>query len=403
MDAMHELFLGRQPIFDRQLEVVGYELLYRAGDVARAEIVNGDEATARVLLNSFIEIGLPKLVGPRTAFINLTRNFIVNQDLLPPASEHVVLEVLEDIEIDGELVGAISRLAAKGYTIALDDFVYNDNLRPLVEVADIVKIDLRAVDPEAVHRHVELLRQYPVRLLAEKVETPDELNTCRELGFDLFQGNFLCSARNVYSRRLPANRMSILRLLAKLQRPQTTVDELERVVAHDVTLSYKLLRYLNSAAFFGRREITSIRHAIVYLGERAVRNWASLIALAAIDDKPPELISTSLVRGRMCELLARAAQREEPGAAFIAGMFSVLDAIMDAPLTELLDELPLAEPIRDALLYHRGPFGDILENTVAYDRGEWGQIGFGGLDPGEIGACYVQAVEWGRETMAGVA
>ncbi|MEJ2381263.1 MAG: HDOD domain-containing protein [Gammaproteobacteria bacterium] len=403
MDAMQELFLGRQPIFDRQLTVVGYELLYRAGDVGRAEIVNGDEATARVLLNSFIEIGLPKLVGPSTAFINLTRNFIVNQDLLPPASERVVLEVLEDIEADEELIGAVSSLAAMGYTIALDDFIYNESLRPLVEVADIVKIDLRTLDPAALNRHVELLRQYPVRLLAEKVETPDELNACRELGFELFQGNFLCSASNVCSRRLPANRMSILRLLAKLQRPQTTVDDLEHVIAQDVTLSYKLLRYLNSAAFFGRREISSIRHAIVYLGERAVRNWASLVALAAIDDKPPELISTSLVRGRMCELLARAAQREEPGAAFIAGMFSVLDAIMDAPLPELLDELPLAGPIREALLSHRGPFGDILENTVAYDRGEWDQVGCAGLDPGEIGVAYVQAVEWGRHTVAGLA
>lgn len=403
MDAMQELFLGRQPIFDRQLKVVGYELLYRAGDVARAEIVNGDEATARVLLNSFVEIGLPKLVGPRTAFINLTRHFIVNEDLLPPASEHVVLEVLEDIEVDDELIGAVSRLAARGYTIALDDFVYNDSLRPLVEVADIVKIDLRALDPAALSRHVALLTQYPVRLLAEKVETPDELNTCLELGFELFQGNFLCSSRNVYSRRLPANRMSILRLLAKLQRPQTTVDELEQIIAQDVTLSFKLLRYLNSAAFFGRREITSIRHAIVYLGERAVRTWASLIALAAIDDKPPELIATSLVRGRMCELLAGAARREEPAAAFIAGMFSVLDAIMDAPLPELLDELPLAEPIRDALLYHRGPFGDILENAVAYDRGEWDQVGCAGLDPGEIGAFYVQAVQWSRDTAAGLA
>ncbi|MEJ2344107.1 MAG: HDOD domain-containing protein [Gammaproteobacteria bacterium] len=400
---MQELFLGRQPIFDRQLTVVGYELLYRAGDVGRAEIVNGDEATARVLLNSFIEIGLPKLVGPSTAFINLTRNFIVNQDLLPPASERVVLEVLEDIEADEELIGAVSSLAAMGYTIALDDFIYNESLRPLVEVADIVKIDLRTLDPAALNRHVELLRQYPVRLLAEKVETPDELNACRELGFELFQGNFLCSASNVCSRRLPANRMSILRLLAKLQRPQTTVDDLEHVIAQDVTLSYKLLRYLNSAAFFGRREISSIRHAIVYLGERAVRNWASLVALAAIDDKPPELISTSLVRGRMCELLARAAQREEPGAAFIAGMFSVLDAIMDAPLPELLDELPLAGPIREALLSHRGPFGDILENTVAYDRGEWDQVGCAGLDPGEIGVAYVQAVEWGRHTVAGLA
>jgi EAL and modified HD-GYP domain-containing signal transduction protein len=397
---MTDFYLGRQPIFDRALAVIGYELLYRPHDAARAGDFDGDQATSQVLLNSFVEIGLPKLVGERSAFINLTRNFLVNHDLLPPASDRIVLEVLETIEVDDELVAAIRSLRDKQYTIALDDFAYNDALRPLVELADIVKIDLRALDEATLREHVAILRDYPVKLLAEKVETPQELDRCRELGFDYFQGYFLCCPRNIKGKRLPANRVNTLRLVAKLQHPRSNIDELEEIIAQDVTLSYKLLRYLNSAAFFGRKEITSIRHAIVYLGNRAIKNWGTLIALADIDDKPVELITTSLVRGRMCELLAKATGKADTASAFTVGMFSVLDAMMDAPLPELVAELPLSESISEALLHHQGEFGNLLQSAVAYDRGDWEHIVCPELQETDIAGIYVQAVEWAGDMMA---
>lgn len=397
---MTDFYLGRQPIFDRTLAVVGYELLYRPHDAAHAGTFDGDQATSQVLLHSFVEIGLTKLVGEHSAFINLTRNFLTNHDLLPPASDRIVLEILESIDVDEELVAAVRSLREKQYTIALDDFAFNETLRPLVELADIVKIDLRSLDHATLREHVEILKAYPLKLLAEKVETPEEMDLCRELGFDYFQGYFLCCPRNIQGKRLPANRINVLRLVAKLQHPETSVDELEQIIAQDVTLSYKLLRYLNSAAFFGRKEITSIRHAIVYLGGRAVKNWGTLIALADIDDKPAELIATSLVRGRMCELLAHAAGKSDTASAFTAGMFSVLDAMMDAPLPELVEELPLSRAIREALLHHQGEYGGILQSAVAYDRGEWEHIVCLELEAAEIADSYVAAVEWAGDMLA---
>jgi len=396
---MPDFYVGRQPIFDRKLSVVGYELLYRPHDATRAGVINGDQATSQVLLNSFVEIGLPRLVGERSAFVNLTRNFIVNSDLLPPEKDQLVLEVLENVEPDEELVDAVRKLSNDGYRIALDDFIFHDKLRPLVELADIIKIDLRALDRDTLEEHVRLLSQYPAKLLAEKVETPEELDHCQKLGFDYFQGYFLCCPRNIKGRRLPANRVNTMRLVAQLQDPATDLEQLETIIAQDVTLSYKLLRYLNSAAFSGRKQISSIRHALVYLGHRAIKNWATLIALADIDDKPSELINAALIRAKMCELLARALDKQDRESAFTVGMFSVLDAMLDTPLPDLMADLPLSPEITEALLHHQGEFGCVLQTTIAYDRGDWEHINCPGVADDMLSDIYLMAVEWAREML----
>jgi EAL and modified HD-GYP domain-containing signal transduction protein len=401
---MPEFYIGRQPIFDVNLRVMGYELLYRPHDGTRAGVIDGDQATSQVILNSFMEIGLQKLVGPHYAFINLTRNFILNSDLLPSEKDQVVLEVLENIDVDEPLVQGIRALAAKGYRIALDDFVFHDNLCPLVEIADIIKIDLRALDPPTLEEHVKILSEYPVKLLAEKVETHEELELCRQLGFEYFQGYFLCCPRTIKGRRLPGNRINTLRLMAKLQDPANSLSDLESIIAQDVTLSYKLLRYINSAAFLGRKEINSIRHAIVYLGTKTIKNWATLIALAAIDDKPSELITTALIRGRMCESLAESLGKEDTQSAFTVGMFSVLDALLDRPLQALIEELPFSIQIREALLHHQGPYGQILQSTIAYDRGDWEHINCcDQVEERKISDIYLGALQWAEETMSNVA
>ncbi len=396
---MPDFYVGRQPIFDKKLNVVGYELLYRPHDASRAGVINGDQATSQVLLNSFVEIGLPRLVGSRSAFVNLTRKFIVNSDLLPPEKDQLVLEVLENVEPDQELVDAVRKLSADGYRIALDDFIFHEHLRPLVELADIIKIDLRALDRDTLEEHVRALADYPAKLLAEKVETPEELEHCQQLGFDYFQGYFLCCPRNIKGRRLPANKVNTMRLVSKLQDPATDLDHLEEIIAQDVTLSYKLLRYLNSAAFTGRKKISSIRHAIVYLGHRAIKNWATLIALADIDDKPNELINTALMRAKMCELLARALDKQDRESAFTVGMFSVLDAMLDTPLPDLVADLPLSSEVTEALLHHQGEFGCVLQTAVAYDRGEWEHINCPGVADDLLPDIYLMAVEWAREML----
>lgn len=398
---MPDFFLGRQPIFDADLNVFGYELLYRPADQGNSGTFDGDRATSEVLLNSFVEIGLPRVVGRRQAFFNLTRHFVLNPELLPPTDGQVVLEILEDVEIDRELIEAVSVLSERGYRIALDDFVYDERFEPLLPMADIVKLELPAIAHQDLERHVERLRRGDLKLLAEKIETAEELEHCKTLGIDLYQGYFLCRPSNMRGKRLPTNRVNLLRLMSRLQDPQTGLEELDALIAQDLTLSYKLLRYINSAVFFGRRKIGSIRHAIVFLGHQAIKNWATLITLAAVDDKPEELLTTAMVRAKMCEMMADILQCDKHGA-FTVGLFSTLDALMDAPLAELLEMLPLAPELTAALLEQSGPHGTVLRNAIAYERGEWDLIEMGPLTREDLCDMYLDAIEWADQTLSGV-
>ncbi|HHH36245.1 MAG TPA: HDOD domain-containing protein [Gammaproteobacteria bacterium] len=396
---MLQYFIGRQAIYDHNLKVIGYELLYRPHNVAFLDKIDDEDyATSLVLLNSFIEAGLEELVGPHKAFVNLTRKFILNGDLIPPAKHQLVLEILENIEVDDELVQAVRILKSKGYTIALDDFVYHDAIQPLVELADIIKIDLRALKREELEDYVQHLRPYPAKLLAEKVETYEEFEDCMALGFNYFQGYFLCRPKTLQGTRLVGNRLAVMQMVANLQAPEVDIPDLERIISQDVALTFKLIKYINSAAFSLPRKIDSIRHAIVYLGPQEVKNWASLIALSSIDDKPGELFVTALTRAKMCEMLMTAIDADHKGAAFITGMFSALDAIMDADLTDLLAEMPIAAEIKESLLPpHEGPYSSILQCTLAYERGQWSNVTCPPLDEGTISDSYIQAVKWAVE------
>lgn len=399
---MHQYHIGRQPIFDADQQVIGYELLYRHRDGAFASVANDDQATSQVIMNSFWEMGLGKVVGAHKAFVNVTRNFLVNGELLPPPSGQLVIEILEDILVDNDITAAVTDLKNRGYIIALDDFTYHPDLTPLIKLADIIKLDVFDLSKEQLHEHVRILRAYPVRLLAEKVETPEMFDLCRSLGFDFFQGYFLCRPRVLSGTRMPANRINAMRMMAKLQRPELDIKGLEQLISQDPSMSYKLLRYINSAAFSPGKRIESIHHAIVYLGEREIRRWAQLIALTGIDDKPEELITTALVRGRMCELMALDTNRGNKSSAFIVGLFSTLDAMMDQPLQSVLEMLPLSPEISEALLSHTGPYADLLDVAIAHERGEWDRLDPASVDRDRSNDLYLQAMEWADQTMLNV-
>lgn len=399
---VQDYYIGRQPIFDAHQGVIGYELLYRQRNGAWANVVDGDQATSQVIMHSFWELGLGKVVGDRKAFINVTRGFLLNRDLLPPPGRQLVLEILEDIMVDDAVTGAVRELKALGYTIALDDFVYHPDLTPLVELADIIKLDVQELGNEQIGAHVDLLKRYPLKLLAEKVETPEMFDLCTRLGFDYYQGYFLCRPRVLSGKRLPANRVNAMRMVAKLQARELDVSALEALISHDPALSYRILRYINSAAMGLSKDIQSIRHAIVYLGEREIRRWATLVALAGIDDKPDALITTSLIRARMCELLAAPGNPDGKDSAFMVGLFSTLDAMMDQPLESALELLPLSRDIVDALLRREGPYADVLEATLSYERGDWERLeGRAGYDP-PISEVYLEALEWAETTTRAV-
>ena len=391
---MDDIFIGRQPIYDRELSVYAYELLFRAAPDNAARFSDGDQATSKVIVNAFMEIGLDNIVGQRLAFINLTRSFLVEQDNICLPRERVVLELLEHIEPDAEVIEGIKRLATQGYAIALDDFVYHDALQPLVQLADIVKVDVMAQQHDEIRSQVQKLRRHPLKLLAEFVESRVVFDFCLVLGFDFFQGFFFAQPQVLRGQRLPNNRLAILHLLSRLQDPNITPSELEELIVQDVTFSYRILRYVNSAAFALARKIESVHQAVVILGQQTIKTWTTLLAMSQVDNKPSELVVTAMVRGKMAEALAKTLKAPHPEAFFTVGLFSALDALMDNTMEEILTQLPLAEHISSALLYHEGIHGKVLASVLAYERGAWEQAGCDRLSASQVRDCYLAALRW---------
>ena len=397
LPSIYEVFVGRQPIYTQQLDVFTYELLFRRGEMPHAGVTDGNQATAQVLVNTFLELGLDTLVGAKRAFVNLTRDFLLQDYSLVFPTDRVVLEVLEDVAVDDDVLAALRNLSAQGYTIALDDFFYQEHLRPLVELADIIKIDVLASGRTTVAEQVELLRQYDVPLLAEKVETQEDFTYYKTLGFEYFQGYFFCRPDVVKGQRSPTNRLVILELLAKLQRPGTTFRELEALISRDVSLSYKVLRAANTAIYTQARKVESIHQALRLVGLTAMTNIVSLFLLANIDDKPHELLVTAMVRAKMCEQLARLMQQGNSATFFIVGLLSVLDAFMDRPMPDILPALPLADEIVTALLAHEGMLGATLHCVLAYEQGDWEAVSNLGCPRDLLVKTYLEALMWATE------
>lgn len=380
-------FVGRQPIFLPNLDVYAYELLFRSGEDNRADIRDGDSATINVLLNTLTDVGLDVVAGTKLAFVNLTRNLLLNADFscLPP--EKMVLEILEDVEPDEEVIEAVSRLSGQGFTIALDDVVYDSKLDPLIQYADIVKLEFPQIPSDKLPQHISRLRDLGVgTILAEKLETHEEFELCKQHGCDLFQGYFFCRPQVLNHRKPECNLASIVRLVSKLQEPYASIDELEKVIQTDTSLSYKVLRLVNSIELGSSTKIESLAHAIVLLGIRRLRSMASMMMLASInEEKPKELINTAMVRAKMCELLAEKSGYDRPDRCFTIGLLSVMDAMLDLPMKDVIDLLPLSDEMNEALLRHEGQLGDMLGNVLSVER-----------EPtqSDLSDVYTEAVHW---------
>ncbi|HEY1511548.1 MAG TPA: HDOD domain-containing protein [Solirubrobacteraceae bacterium] len=388
---MSDVFVARQPIFNRDLEVVGYELLFRSREAQAIPTPEG--ATANVVLNAFTEIGLDRIVGDRTAWINVSRDFVLNGLVQTLPSGKVRLELLEDQMLDEQLIAALAELTNEGYRVALDDFAYSEAAEPLLELVDVVKLDVLALGRQGMQEHATRLKHRGVTLLAEKVETQEDYAFCAELGCELFQGYFFCRPELLHDRGIVASRLSLLEVIAALQDPAVDIAQLERLIARDVSLSFRLLRYINSAFFGLRMEISSIRQALALLGVQNLRRWATLSVFASIDDKPPELTVTALTRGRFSELAGQPLNAIA-GELFTLGMFSVIDALMDTPIDEVLASIPFPRDMREALVAHEGEKGMLLDCVQALEAGDFDRAH--SLIP-DAGTLYVEALVWANE------
>ena len=398
-----DVFLGRQAIFDDHLETVAYELLFRSNSDNHAVITDGGRATARVFSSAFMELGLDRVIGRKSAFVNMTRDFVMGEFARLFPQDRVFLEVLEDVLVDASLLDRIDQLRREGYRIALDDFVYRDELAPLVERAQIVKIDFRALSRQEIQDQVARMKRFEVSFLAEKVETEDELHFARACGFTYFQGYFLARPQVMQGRRSPGDRMSSLRLLARINDPKVELEDLASIISTDVVLSYKLLRYINSAFFALGTKVASIKSALAFLGLRMTRSWVNLVVLAGVVDKSHEVLTIGMIRAKIAEHLAGISKKARPDAAFTVGLFSVLDVLLVRPMGEILKELPLEQEIVDALERRDGELGRLLNLVEAFERGDWRVTDAAGIAPGEGQRCWVEALKWLEMIQTGLA
>lgn len=386
-----DVFVARQPIFDRRLRVVGYELLFRDGYADSAVVVHQEGATATVVLNSITEIGFEKIVNGRPAWINVSHEFMRQGlvQMLPP--QPLVLEILEDQAIDAEMISTVAELKLRGHRLALDDFRFTPDTEPLLGLVDFVKLDLLDLGREGLSEMVARLRPYGVTLLAEKLETQEDYAYCADAGCELFQGYFFCKPEVMRSKRIDANRAAVLDLLAILHDPDVEIVDLQHKIALDVGLSFRLLRYINSAFFGLRQQVRSIGQAVTLLGLEHLKQWASLTVFTSIDDKPAELTVTALVRARFCELAGQNDLDANGNEMFTLGLFSVIDALFDTPMEELLTKLPLAPDMCEALVDHTGAKGELLECLGALEDGDFNRAV-------EIlptaGQLYIAALAW---------
>lgn len=401
MAESNQVLMARQPIFDSQLRVVAYELLYRTDDEREiAHILNGHQATSNVLINAYTCIVEQQEYRRLPAFVNLPREMFETDALPTMSPHHIVIEVLEDIMLDQTLIDAVRRYKEHGYRIALDDYMDSPSYDPLLELADIVKLDLRAQDMAQIRRTLTRLKPFNLTFLAEKIETPKELRECIALGFTLFQGFFLRRPEIVAGRRLDSHQMVLLQLLAELNQQEPCTDVLVNLIEQDPNLTYRLLRIVNSAALSHGNKISSIREAVLLLGLDELRKWVALLSLSGQQRKPPELTREILLAARMCELIAQYQQPTStlPESAFLCGLLKRLNALLDIDQEQMLSQISISDTIRGALAGDGSALAHILQQVYDYCDGRWHNLP--AAERGIYQRSYLESLSWVNEAMA---
>jgi EAL and modified HD-GYP domain-containing signal transduction protein len=388
------VLVGRQPILSPTMKTIGYEVLYRNCELEEAIFTDEAVATATVLLNTYLDIGLEHVVGSHLAFLNIPEQFLLERHCEALPKNRVVLEILENVEPTPRVIEALISLAQQRYTIALDDFTYHDRFRPFLEVTDIVKIDVLGKSKEQLRKEIAPLRDYRARLLAEKVETRQVFEMCKQLGFFYFQGYFFFRPDIIRGREIPANRIALLELMGKIQDPSIPFAKLVEHIRNDLSLSYKVLRYVNSAYVGIPNRVDSIEHAACMVGIDRIRTWSTLIIMASGKTQATEILVIALVRAKMCEQFGQRLGSHSPEKYFTLGLLSILDALYELPIEEILDKLSLSEEVVEALTKGTGKMGLVLSCVKAYEEGEWIELKQLQLEPSIIRDVYLEAVDW---------
>jgi c-di-GMP-related signal transduction protein len=398
----NRIHVARQPILDQRQQVTGYELLYRDGAAQHGYTGGNTQASARVLSDALVGMGLETLTDGRRAFLNLSHDVLLSDASSLLDAKAVVLEILEDVAASPEVVAMCRSLRRRGYQVALDDFVPGSEAEALLPFADIVKLDVLNLPPEVVAAHAPRLLARGVTLLAEKVETPEMLASATAHGCTLFQGYYFCRPHTMAVRTLSASQVTQMRLLAALMKPTASIPQIEDLLKHDASLTYRVLRCVNSAGFGLRREIHSIREALLFVGLDQVRKWTSLWTLTGLNRGPSELATMTVLRARTCERLGQALGHADDGASyFLLGLCSLLDVLLQHPMPQVIADLPLGAEVREALLGQPNLARRTLDAVALYENGGFdaaaGVCRELGLDGAALPAAYVDALSWAHD------
>lgn len=372
-----DVFLARQPILNKFNKLYGYELLFRDSEKNSYQGKDGDKATIEVIKNSFVNIGIEKVTGGKKAFINFTENILKSDIFTVLSPKSVVVEILEGIEPTEEILELCKKLKGRGYLIALDDFVYSDKYRKLIEIADIIKVDFQITKGIERRKVIEMVNSKNIKFIAEKVETIEEFNEAVLYGYSYFQGYYFSRPLIVTGKRISENNIIYMKLLQEINSGTFNIGIIEDLIKRDVSLSFKLLKLINSANYVFRSEIKSINQALSLLGEKEIKMWLYLMVFKTLgEDKPEIIIIESLTRAKFAELIA---EKVKIGFnsfnAYLIGMLSMVDLLMDIPLDQILQELLLPIEVKDALNgINNNKYRKLLDLIIKYEKGEWDEV-----------------------------
>src|SRR5208282_1066045 len=371
-----DVYIARQPILDRKKSLYAYELLFRDGLDNYMPRVDGDTATSKLLSISFLTIGIEKITFGKSAFINFTQNLIETNIPLMFPRETTVVEILEDVNPTSGVKEACKKLSELGYYLALDDFVFKLELTPLIELANIIKIDFRTTPHSEIKQILQKFGNKNIKFLAEKVETNEEFNDALNMGFELFQGYFFSRPEIVKGKEIPGSKIQYLNFIIEINKSNYDLNKLETIISRDISMSYKLLHYVNSAYFKRMSETTSLKQALLILGKDEINRFLSLIGLSNIaSNKPDELIKSVCIKAKFCENLGYVSScGVHYDELFLLGLFSNLDAMLDQPMNEIMEKLPLGTSVKEALVHKKGELAIYLELVESYERGEWESV-----------------------------
>jgi EAL and modified HD-GYP domain-containing signal transduction protein len=376
------VFLGRQPILDRNQSIVGYELLFRSADTLHANVADYSNVDSFVISNVLSNFGIHEVLGKHLGFINVAGELLMSDLLEILPAEKTVIEILETVKVTDVMLQRCRELKERGFTLALDDNLYHPDFEPLYEIADIVKIDVLQVPPDALREMVEILGNRGLTLLAEKVETIEQYHFCLELGFDLFQGYYFARPAVLNKRKIDVSGVALLKLLELVCR-DAEITEIEEAFKHNPNLTYNLLRLVNSVVIGMKEKIRTLRHALVVLGMQQLKRWIQLALFAS--DKTGAvgnpLLETAATRGRLMENLVGKWKDEFQGrdysdSAFMTGVLSLVDVLLGTPMHEILNQLNLDEEVRQAILERKGPLGSLLLLTEKLETMDFAEVSF---------------------------